>query len=117
MNGPEDFPEWDAVDWRACEEEVRRLRQTIFKATREQDWRKVRSLQRLLLRSRSNTLISVRRVTQHNAGRGTAGVDGQVALTSDARAEVAVEVRPVPPSFVPLAVALAEGHAGSWSDV
>lgn len=67
VNGPKGFLEWDAIDWRACEQEVRRLRQRIFKATREQDWRKVRNLQRLMLRSRSNTLTSVRRVTQHNA--------------------------------------------------
>ncbi|MFC0866399.1 group II intron reverse transcriptase/maturase [Sphaerimonospora cavernae] len=104
VNGPEDFPEWDAVNWRACEEEVRRLRQRIFKATREQDWRKVRNLQKLMLRSQSNTLTSVRRVTQHNAGRRTAGVDGQVALTSEARAKVAVEVHRTRSSWQPLPV-------------
>ncbi|URN05014.1 group II intron reverse transcriptase/maturase [Actinomadura madurae] len=96
--------EWDAIDWRACEQEVRRLRQRIFKATREQDWRKVRNLQRLMLRSRSNTLTSVRRVTQHNAGRRTAGVDEQVALTSHARAQVAVEVHQTRDSWHPLPV-------------
>ena len=42
--------------------------------------------------SRSNTLVSVRQVTQRNAGRRTAGIDGQVALTSKARAEMAVRV-------------------------
>ncbi|MFD1277289.1 reverse transcriptase N-terminal domain-containing protein [Streptomyces kaempferi] len=41
-----------------------RLRQRIFKATREEDWALVRSLQKLMLRSWSNTLISVRQVTQ-----------------------------------------------------
>jgi RNA-directed DNA polymerase len=45
-----------------------------------------------MLRSWCNTLVSVRRVTQRNAGRRTAGVDGLVALTSQARAEVAVRV-------------------------
>ncbi|WP_346135671.1 group II intron reverse transcriptase/maturase [Lentzea roselyniae] len=84
--------DWDAVDWRACEDDVRRLRQRIFKAAQAQDWAKVRNLQRLMLRSRSNTLLSVRQATQRNAGRKTAGVDGKVALTSQARAEVAIEV-------------------------
>ena len=46
----------------------------------------------VLLRSWSNTLVSVRQVTQRNAGRRTAGIDGEVALTSQARAEVAVRV-------------------------
>ena len=45
-----------------------------------------------MLRSWSNTLVSVRQVTQRNAGRRTAGIDGEVALTSKARAEVAVRV-------------------------
>src|SRR5215470_11583628 len=46
----------------------------------------------VLLRSRANTLVSVRQVTQRNAGRRTAGIDGLVALTSQARAEMAVQV-------------------------
>ena len=92
VNGPEGVLEWDAVDWRACERNARRLRQRIFKAVREQDWPKVRNLQKLMLRSRSNTLVSVRQVTQRNAGRKTAGIDGEVALTPGARAEVAVRV-------------------------
>ena len=45
-----------------------------------------------MLRSWSNTLVSVRQVTQRNAGRKTAGIDGEVALTSPARAELAVQV-------------------------
>jgi hypothetical protein len=51
VNGPEDLPdmgldgvEWDRIDWKACEREVR---QRIFKATREEDWPKVRNLQKL----------------------------------------------------------------------
>lgn len=70
VNGPEDQPrdraaihDWETVDWRACEEQVRRLRQRIFKATRDGDWPKARSLQKLLLRSRANTLVSVRQAT------------------------------------------------------
>ena len=46
----------------------------------------------VLLRSWSNTLVSVRQATQRNAGRKTAGIDGLVALTSQARAEMAVRV-------------------------
>src|SRR6187200_3632166 len=102
VNGPEDeAPDWDAIDWRAHEGHVRRLRRRIFKATQEQDWAKLRSLQKMMQRSWSNTLISVRQVTQRNAGRTTAGVDGQVALTSQARAEVAVQVHATRSSWRP----------------
>jgi RNA-directed DNA polymerase len=104
VNGPEDAREWDAVDWRACERDVRRLRQRIFKAAREQDWAKVRNLQKLMLRSRSNTLVSVRQVTQRNAGRKTAGIDGEVALTSAARARVAGRVQASIRTWRPVAV-------------
>jgi hypothetical protein len=65
-NGPEDPPhqapvQWDKIDWRAQEEQVRRLRQRIFTASQEQDWPKVRNLQKLMLRSYANTLISSRK--------------------------------------------------------
>ena len=108
-NGPEDRPrdapaQWDQIDWRAQEEQVRRLRQRIFKAAQEQDWPKVRNLQKLMLRSRANTLVSVRQVTQRNAGRRTAGIDGEVALTPEARAEVAVRVHQSITSWRPRAV-------------
>src|SRR5256884_9874944 len=90
VNGPEgDLLDWDSADWRFHEENVRRLRQRIFKATQAGDWAKVRSLQKLMLRSRSNTLVSVRQVTQRNAGRRTAGVDGEVALTPRQRMDLA----------------------------
>ncbi len=58
----------------------------------------------MLLRSRANTLVSVRQVTQRNAGRGTAGIDGEVALTPEARAEVAVRVHQSITSWNPRAV-------------
>jgi len=108
-NGPEDQPrnapvQWDKIDWRAQEEQVRRLRQRIFKAAQEQDWPKVRNLQKLMLRSRANTLVSVRQVTQRNTGRRTAGIDGEVALTPEARAEVAVRVHQSITSWNPRAV-------------
>ena len=91
-NGPEDLPDWDAIDWRHQEEQVRRLQQRIFKAEQEGNRKQVRNLQKLLLRSQANTLVSVRRVTQHNTGRRTPGVDRQVALTSEDRAGLAMRL-------------------------
>jgi RNA-directed DNA polymerase len=97
VNGPEGLPSfdgdaWERTDWRHHEGQVRRLRGRIFKAVREGDWPAARSLQKLMLRSWSSTLVSVRQVTQRNTGRRTAGIDGLVALTSQARAEMAVHV-------------------------
>lgn len=93
VNGPEDvILQWEAVDWRCHEENVRRLRQRIFTAAKGGDLATVRNLQKLMLRSWSNTLVSVRQATQRNTGRKTAGIDGEVALTSQARMELAVRV-------------------------
>jgi RNA-directed DNA polymerase len=90
MNGPEDVVfEWAAIDWSAHEDNVGRLRQRIFKATQDGDLKQVRNLQKLMLRSWSNTLLSVRQVTQRNAGRKTAGVDGVVVVTPRGRVELA----------------------------
>ncbi len=104
VNGPEDGLEWDAVDWRAHEQNVARLRRRIFTATRDGDWPKVRNLQKMMLRSWSDTLVSVRQVTQRNAGRATAGVDREVALDSRSRMAVAVRVHQSITSWQPLPV-------------
>ena len=119
VNGPEGSPrldldavDWDWVDWYSAEREVGRLRQRIFKASQEGDLAKVRSLQKLMLRSRSNTLLSVRQVTQRNAGRKTAGIDGEVALTSEARADVAVRVHQSISSWRPRANAMGFRYLG-----
>src|SRR6476469_5634154 len=90
VNGPEDeIIDWDAVQWHRVEDDVRRLRQRIFTALKAGDLKRVRNLQKLMRRSRANALSSVRRVTEINAGRGTAGVDGQVVLLPGAKAELA----------------------------
>ena len=73
-----------SIDWQQVEDDVRRLRQRIFTASQAGDLKKVRNLQKLMLRSRANTLLSVRRVTEINAGRKTAGVDGKVVLLASA---------------------------------
>src|SRR5204863_8187114 len=89
VSGPEDASlDWRQIGWRQVEQNVRRLRQRIFTASKAGDLARVRRLQKLMLRSRSNTLVSVRRVTERNAGRLTAGVDGAGALTPEAKMQL-----------------------------
>jgi RNA-directed DNA polymerase len=109
VNGPQGLPlfdgdAWECVDWRHHEGQVRRLRGRIFKAVQEGDWPLARNLQKLMLRSWSNTLVSVRQVTQRNTGRRTAGIDRLVALTSQARAGMVVQVHASIGSHRPLPV-------------
>jgi RNA-directed DNA polymerase len=90
VNGPEDEPsDWHQVDWRRAEDDVRRLRQRIFTASQAGDLARVRNLQKLMLRSHANTLVSVRRVTERNAGRRTPGIDGTTVVTAQGKAELA----------------------------
>lgn len=92
VNGTERQTDWNGVNWRRSNRVVRNLRQRIFRASKEGDLRKVASLQKLMLRSHSNILVSVRRVTQLNDGEKTAGVDSKVALNPKTRGMLVDEI-------------------------
>src|SRR6266700_3982748 len=84
-NGTEKQTDWNTIDWRKANRTVRNLRQRIFRATQEGNLKKVHSLQKLMLKSYSNRLVSVRRVAQINAGKNTPGVDKLVLKTPATR--------------------------------
>jgi RNA-directed DNA polymerase len=85
--------DWFSINWKIIKKRVRNLRQRIYRATQNGQHNKVRSLMKLMLRSFSNLLLSVRRITQDNAGRKTAGIDGQVALTPTDRVKLIHSMR------------------------
>jgi RNA-directed DNA polymerase len=72
--------EWKDIDWKKIQKNVYRLQTRIFKAKRRGDTKQVHRLQKLLMKSRSAKLLSVRKVTQDNQGKSTAGVDGIKSL-------------------------------------
>lgn len=76
---------WELLNWKKIYEYVKKLRQRIFRAEQLGQKRKVRKLQRLMIRSNANLLLSIKRVAQTNKGKQTAGVDGETALTSSDR--------------------------------
>src|SRR5436853_3336468 len=84
-NGTEKQTDWNTINWKTANRSVRNLRHRIFRATQEGNLKKVHSLQKLLVRSYSNRLVSVRRVTQTNAGKNTPGMDKLVIKTPAAR--------------------------------
>lgn len=87
-NGPKGPTDWNAIDWRQAHRSVRNLRQRIYRATAEGDLRKVRSLQKLMLRSYANKVVGVRKVAQQNTGANTPGVDLVLAKTPAARSRL-----------------------------
>ena len=80
-----DAVDWQAIDWKRVYRTVKNLRQRIFRASRTGDLTRVRSLQRLMLKSRANAFESVRRVTQMNRGKSTPGIDHVVVTTPEER--------------------------------
>jgi RNA-directed DNA polymerase len=103
VNGSEDVPlDWNSVNWAQAERDVRRLRQRIFSASQAGDLSRVRNLQKLMLRCRANALLSVRRVTEVNAGRHTAGVDGRIVVDDSDKAALAGRVQHTASTALPV---------------
>lgn len=89
----EPLKEWASINWKLIKKRVRNLRQRIYRAAQNGQCNKVKSLMKLMLRSYSNLLLSVRRVTQENKGKQTAGIDGQTALTPEERVKLVREIQ------------------------
>ena len=68
--------EWKDLPWRKIERNVFKLQKRIYRASRRGDVKAVHRLQKLLMKSWSARCLAVRRVTQDNRGKRTAGVDG-----------------------------------------
>jgi RNA-directed DNA polymerase len=79
------YTTWADIKWRTVEGHVRRLQERIYRATTNKAWRTVKNLQKLLVRATSNKLLAIRRITQENQGKHTAGIDGVVYDTPEAR--------------------------------
>ena len=90
MNQPiEARYKWNEIPWRKLEVSVFKLQKRIYQASISGDVKRVHQLQRLLLKSESTKLLAVRRVTQENQGRKTAGVDGIAELKPKERLQLA----------------------------
>jgi RNA-directed DNA polymerase len=85
MSEPTATYEWRQLPWRKLEVAVFKLQRRIYQASQAGEIRRVHRLQRLLLKSRAAKLLAVRRVTQDNQGKHTAGIDGIKSLTPPQR--------------------------------
>ncbi len=75
---------WHTINWYQVTRQVRELQVRIAKATKEQRWRKVKTLQRMLTRSFAAKVLAIKRVTE-NRGKKTAGVDGELWNTPETK--------------------------------
>ncbi|MGL9762752.1 MAG: reverse transcriptase N-terminal domain-containing protein [Wolbachia sp.] len=77
--------EWNETPWHKLEKSSFKLQKRIYRASKCNDIKKMNSLQRLLLNSTSARMLAVRRVTQDNRGKKTAGIDGKANLNQKER--------------------------------
>jgi len=76
---------WKNLPWKKFRKDLFRLQRRVFKAVSVGDKRKAKSLQKLILKSKAAIYLAIRQVTQLNAGKKTAGVDGKASLTFEER--------------------------------
>ena len=76
---------WRKLPWKQFQKTLFRLQKRVYKAVRVGDKRKARSLQKLILKSQAAKFLAIRQVTQLNAGKKTAGVDGKKSLSFEER--------------------------------
>jgi retron-type reverse transcriptase len=76
---------WKNLNWKKFQKNLFRLQKRVFKAVQVGDKRKARSLQKLILKSQAAKLLAIRQVTQLNAGKKTAGIDGKASLNFEER--------------------------------
>ncbi len=76
---------WKALPWKKFRRNLFRLQKRVFKAVQVGDKRKARFLQKLILKSTSARFLAIRQVSQLNAGKKTAGIDGKKSLSFEER--------------------------------
>ena len=79
---------WKVLNWKQFRKNLFRLQCRVFKAVRAGNKRKALSLQKLILKSKAARFLAIRQVTQLNAGKKTAGVDGKKSLNFSERFEL-----------------------------
>jgi group II intron reverse transcriptase/maturase len=79
---------WKTLPWKKFRRSLFRLQKRVYKAVQVGDKRKAKSLQKLILKSTAARLLAIRQVSQLNAGKKTAGIDGKKSLTFKERFEL-----------------------------
>src|SRR5579864_8585631 len=85
---------WNQLPWRKLERHCFRIQKRIYRASQRGNTRAVQKLQKLLMKSEAARLLAVRRVTQENQGKKTAGIDGVKAVKPQGRLVMANQIHP-----------------------
>ncbi len=85
--------EWNQINWRKLERLVHKLQKRIYQASSRDDVKALRRLQKTLMKSWAARMLAVRKVTQDNTGKKTAGVDGVKSLSPGARLRLVTKLK------------------------
>jgi RNA-directed DNA polymerase len=103
----ERLEDWSQINWQKVYKIVRNLRRRIFRARKLEQWKQLRRLQKLMIKTTSNLLLSIRQITPANKGKNTSGIDGLVVNPPQQRVELAnnwdnqIEAKPVKREYIP----------------
>ena len=84
---------WKKIKWKQFQKILFRLQCRLYKAITIGNKRKAQGLQKLILRSQAARLLAIRQVTQLNAGKKTAGVDGKASLNFEERLALSAQLK------------------------
>ena len=79
---------WKTINWAKVQRKVFKLQKRLYQASLSGQNAKARRLQRLLVKSYYAKLLAIRKVTQDNQGKKTAGIDGIKSITPKQRLEL-----------------------------
>jgi RNA-directed DNA polymerase len=83
---------WKSFNWKKASKRLFRLQKRVYKAVQRLDKRNARKLQKLILKSKGARMLAIRQVTQLNAGKRTAGIDGKASLTFEERFDLETQI-------------------------
>jgi RNA-directed DNA polymerase len=85
--------QWRKVPWNKFESQIRKIQERIYDASVRNDLESVKKLQKVLVGQTSAKFIAVKRVSQDNRGKRSAGVDGIASLSPDQRIDLVNELK------------------------
>jgi RNA-directed DNA polymerase len=90
---PEAKIQWGKLPWKRYESQIEKIQRRIYYDTKHGMWKKVRDHQRLLLHSRAALVIAIRKITQENKGKYTAGLDGMIYQLPSEKLQLRLELK------------------------
>ncbi len=83
---------WQNLRWGRFQTRIKNIQMKIYHDTKHGKWKQVRDQQRLLLHSRAAKALAIRKITQKNRGKTSAGLDGLVYLTAESRIDLLTQI-------------------------